>query len=171
MHIVCQRCQKAKATVHVTDSFPHKRELHLCEECAAEEGIIRKAEDEPLLEQQHQTTNAILQEFLKHKSKVSRLDQVACPHCGLTYREFRQKGLLGCPHDYTVFNEVLLPLLEQAHEGASVHIGKAPPRTDTATRRRLSLMRLRRALQEAIDAEDYEVAAQVRDQISELEAV
>ena len=170
MHIACQRCKKAKATVHVTDSFPEKRELHLCEECAAAEGIIRKAEEEPVLEQHH-TTNAILQEFLKHKSKVSRLDQVACPHCGLTYREFRQRGLLGCPHDYTVFHEVLLPLLEQAHEGASAHIGKAPPRTDADTRKRLSLMRLRRALREAIDAEDYEVAAQVRDQINELETV
>lgn len=171
MHIACQRCHKAKATVHVTDSFPHKRELHLCEDCAAEEGIIRKAEDEPLLGQQHQTTNAILQEFLKHKTKVGRLDKVACPNCGLTFREFKEKGLLGCPQDYTVFREVLLPLLEQAHEGATAHVGKAAPRTDAKTQKRLSLMRLRRALQDAIDAEDYEVAAQVRDQINELETV
>ncbi|HNQ24617.1 MAG TPA: UvrB/UvrC motif-containing protein [Phycisphaerae bacterium] len=170
MHLVCQRCKKARATVHITDTFPQKREWHLCEECAGEEGIIRKQEDEAFLEKT-QSTTALLQEFLKHKSAGSKLDNVTCEHCGITFREFKQQGLLGCPQDYTTFREMLTALVERAHEGATQHVGKVPVRADTTTQKRLTLTRLRRELQEALKCENYELAARVRDQISELESV
>ena len=40
--MLCQRCNKTPATVHLTDIVPpdgEKRERHLCERCAAEEGV------------------------------------------------------------------------------------------------------------------------------------
>ncbi len=43
MSLPCQRCHKAKATVHITDTLPEKRERHLCEDCAVAEGITVKA--------------------------------------------------------------------------------------------------------------------------------
>ena len=134
MNFVCQRCKQAKATVHITDTMPEKRERHLCEECAEKENVIIK--------QHHKTTSAILQEFIKHKVAPGVDDDRACPRCGMTFREFRLKGQLGCPHDYDVFRSLLTPLIERAHAGASQHVGKVPDTADATVRRQTGLLRL-----------------------------
>jgi len=161
MNVPCQRCGKARATVHITDTTPHKRELHLCEDCAEKEGVIIK--------NQHQTTNAMLKEFIKQKTGIAATEDLSCANCGITFREFQSKGLLGCPKDYDVFRAILLPLVERAHGGATHHVGKLPPEADGTVRKQAGLLRLRRELQEAIEQENYEQAARVRDQIRSLE--
>lgn len=161
MNVECQHCKQAKATVHITDTVPEKRELHLCEKCAEKEGVIVK---------QHHTTNEILQKFIKHKAGLVTANDIACPKCGTTFREFQVKGQLGCPHDYEVFNKFLAPLIERAHQGATHHVGKVPRTADDVVRRQTGLQRLRHELQEAIDHENYESAARVRDQIEALES-
>ena len=165
MNVVCQRCQQAKATVHITDTIPTKKERHLCEECAEKEGVIIK--------QPHQTTNEILQQFIKQKSAAggirSSSEDLKCPHCGMTFREFQMKGQLGCPHDYEAFHSVLLSLIERAHEGATQHVGKVPASADDTIRKQTGLLKLRRELQDAIDQENSEEAAKVRDRISTME--
>lgn len=158
----CQRCNEARATVHITDTVPQKSERHLCEDCAAKEGIIIK--------QHHQTTNAILQQFLKHKSGLAAVEERACPSCGMTLREFQTKGLLGCPKDYEVFRNWLMPLIERAHGGGTQHVGRSPVTSEKTRHRQEGLRRLRRELQEAVDHENYEQAARVRDQIQSLES-
>lgn len=158
----CQNCHEAKATVHITDTVPEKRERHLCEDCAEREGVIIK--------QTQQTTADILQEFMKHKLGVAETDNRTCPQCGITFREFRMKGQLGCPHDYEAFRSLLAPLLERAHEGATQHVGKVPDFAGSGAKRQSDLIRLRRELDEAIQREQYEEAAQLRDKIRELES-
>lgn len=160
MSILCQICQEAKATVHITDTIPEKRERHLCEECAEREGVIIKS---------HQTTNEILQQFIKQKMNLSAGEGVECS-CGLTFREFQAKGQLGCPECYRTLGSLLMPLIERAHEGATHHVGKVPVTTDDTVRRQAGLVRLRRELQDAIDQENYERAASVRDEIRSLES-
>ena len=161
MNVLCQRCNQAKATVHITDTVPDKRERHLCEDCAEKEGVIIK--------QKHQTSNEILQQFIKFKTGMAAGDDITCPVCGLRFREFQLKGLLGCPNDYEAFKSLLGPLIERAHEGGTHHIGKVPATADDVIRRQTGLLRLRRELQEAIEQENYELAARVRDQIKSLE--
>ncbi|MDO8632304.1 MAG: UvrB/UvrC motif-containing protein [Phycisphaerales bacterium] len=161
MSVACQRCNHAKATVHITDTMPEKRERHLCDECAEKEGIIIK--------QKHTTTNEILQQFIKHKAGMSAGEDLACPKCGMTFRDFQTKGTLGCPHDYTAFGGLLNPLIQRAHEGATRHVGKVPPDADTTIQKTTGLLRLRRELQDAVEQENYELAARVRDQIRTLE--
>ena len=162
MSYVCQNCNQAKATVHITDTVPEKREQHLCEECAEKAGVIIK--------QQHQTTNAILQEFIEHKTCMVGVDDRTCPECGITFREFRLKGQLGCPHDYEAFRSLLAPLIERAHEGATQHVGKVPAAAGPAVQKQTSLLRLQRELQDAVDREDYEQAASLRDRIQSFES-
>ncbi len=164
MSMLCQHCKQAKATVHITDTLPEKRELHLCEDCAEKEGVIIK-HSQP-------TTNAILQEFIKHKTAggSSSADDYACPECGLTFREFRTKGQLGCPNDYEVFREPLKSLIKRAHDGAVQHIGKVPQNAGSTVKRQTESLRLQRALQDAIEQENYELAAQIRDKIRLLDS-
>lgn len=162
MQVVCQHCKQARATVHVTDTFPTKRERHLCEGCAIKENLIAT--------QKHEPTNVILQEFIKHKTGLSALDNITCPKCGMTFKEFQSKGQLGCPEDYTVFKAVLDPLIERAHDGATHHVGKVPVQADETVRRQTELLKLRRSLDAAVAHEDYEEAARLRDRIRAIES-
>ena len=163
MNFVCEHCNEAKATVHITDMAPKKRERHLCEGCAEKEGVIIK--------QHIPTTNAILQKFLEFKGQTGGgSEDLSCSKCGRTFQEFQVKGLLGCPHDYTEFRSLLEPLLQRAHEKVTQHVGKVPVSAGAGVEARTGLLRMRRQLQEAIEQEDYELAAQVRDNIRALES-
>lgn len=163
MNVLCQKCNETKATVHITDSYPEKRERHLCDECAAKEGVIFKPSPE--------TTTEILQQFIKHKVGMAKVDDRTCPECGISFQDFQSRGLLGCPNDYSVFAEFLKPIIEQSHEGATHHTGKVPINADDSLRRQTGLRKLRRELQDAIDQEDYEAAARLRDEIKAMETV
>jgi protein arginine kinase activator len=79
-----------------------------------------------------------------------------------------QAGRLGCPHDYTAFVNELEPLLVNIH-GETAHTGKVPRRCAGGSREQTQLIRLRREMKEAVAAEQYEKASQIRDEIRRLE--
>lgn len=161
MSLICQRCNQAKATVHITDTIPEQREQHLCEACAQKEGVIVKP---------HPTTNEILQQFLKQKTAISDAQDLTCDQCGVTFHEFQVSGHLGCPNDYVSFKPLLGPLIERAHAGATRHVGKVPTSAGAAAKKQTGLFRLRKQLEDAIGEENYERAARVRDQIQQMES-
>ena len=162
----CQRCEKP-ATFHITelagDELPD--ELHLCEEHAR---LYLTPTEEP--EEAIASLAGSLAQQLKigqTAEDLARLDQQACPICGITFYEFRHVGRLGCPHDYVCFEEELEPLIVNIH-GATEHTGKQPKSGKGCTDNRTELIRLRREMQNAIDQEDYEQASQLRDQIHKI---
>ncbi|MDK1030944.1 MAG: UvrB/UvrC motif-containing protein [Planctomycetia bacterium] len=156
--MLCQRCKKNMATVHLTEiSKEHKAERHLCDDCAKAEGLAVKAQQISLED--------IMSGFLLAQKMADGLSTMACKDCGMSYLEFRNKGRLGCPGDYEAFDEGLMPILEKMH-GETGHIGKAPRTAPQTTEQRHSrLMELRRRLQQAVQAENYEEAARLRDVI------
>jgi protein arginine kinase activator len=162
---LCEHCKKAQATFHLTNITREgeKLERHLCERCAIEEGLV----------QVHKANfNAeILESFIASAKSASSKDvDLVCEECGISYVEFRNQGLLGCPKDYDVFKEVLLPLIERAHDGGTHHVGKSPGSLGATRTTQQQIRRLKRQLDEAVAAEDYERAAELRDRISALEA-
>ncbi|KPJ76425.1 MAG: hypothetical protein AMK72_05360 [Planctomycetes bacterium SM23_25] len=159
--MLCQRCNKQQATIHLTEILNNeKRERHLCEDCAREEGVAIKAQI---------NLQDVLSGMLDAHESAGRDASLRCPDCGITYAEFRNQGRLGCPHDYDVFAEPLHEVLEKVH-GATEHTGKLPLRAGCDTRGQRELMQLRRRLQDAVEAERYEEAARLRDLIHEKEA-
>ena len=159
--MLCQRCKKNTATVHLTDIVKNeKRERHLCEKCAAEEGVTVK---------QQVPINELLANFVMEQSGARELAKLTCPECGTSFLEFRNSGLLGCPSDYDAFAKALVPLLERAHEGASQHKGKSPARDGVDREKQRQMTALQRQLAEAVEKEDYELAADLRDRIKALE--
>jgi len=158
----CDNCDQP-ATVHLTEIIDgEKIEKHLCETCAAEEGITI---------QPNMGISQMLEEFIMHTQQAKQLGELVCDRCGMSFLEFRHGGLLGCPHDYVAFAPALGPLLQRAHEGATHHIGKVPKNAGGDEHRQNDLLRLRAALREAVSAEEYEQAAHIRDQIKELECL
>ncbi len=160
MNYKCDKCDKP-ATVFLTEIIDgNKIEKHLCEDCAAAEGITIKASI-PI--------SQLLEDFILQSSDGEQMGQLRCDVCGLTLSEFRNQGVLGCPNDYEAFKVALEPLLERAHEGATHHIGKVPHRADSLQKKNTAILRLRAQLKQAVTAEHYEQAARLRDQIKELE--
>jgi protein arginine kinase activator len=163
----CDNCSKP-ATVHLTEiKGGQKIEKHLCEQCAVK--------NEGVNIQSHQPINELLTNFVMAHSGLQKELGTACEHCGITWAEFRQSGLLGCEHDYTQFEKELTPLLARAHENASHHSGKAPTRGGGGAnlprkRKAVDIGKLRKELQRALELEDYERAASLRDAIRQAEA-
>ncbi len=162
----CQHCEKP-ATFHITeltDEVPE--ELHLCEECART--YLMQAE---VKEDDVPSIAGALAQHLKINEaaeQLAKLDQQACPLCGITFYEFRHVGRLGCPHDYICFEEEIDPIISNIHS-ATTHVGKQPRSGAEGTDQRTDLIRLRREMEQAIEIEDYEKASQLRDQIADLE--
>jgi len=162
----CQICQKNEATIHLTEITDGQRsELHLCEHCAQEEGIAVKS---------HLPINELLANLLATQPSDDELfgdskQEVSCPHCGFTLEQFTKEAALGCPYDYEVFEKSLLPLIEKAHNGKTTHCGKIPSNTSDDTKKQILLCTLRQQLEAAVQNEDYELAAELRDKIANSE--
>ena len=127
--------------------------MHICEHCASEQGIATQSQ-------------MSINELLSHLLAVQPSDEemfgpaekdLVCPTCGFTLDRLRKEGTLGCPADYEVFEQALLPLIERAHGGKTSHCGKVPTTLPTDTKKFVELSQLRQQLEEAVRDEDYEL--------------
>ncbi|MHC4129658.1 MAG: UvrB/UvrC motif-containing protein [Planctomycetota bacterium] len=164
----CDRCDKPAVVHEVTVKSGVRNEIHLCHEHALEAGVAMPT---------HQPINQLLTQFVisqtgksqsKSKSKA-RAKRKACPSCGMTFARFRQSGTLGCADCYEAFNEQLAPLIERAQNGATHHRGKTPRRAGASVDRQLLVQQLVKELDQAVAAEQYERAAQLRDRLRNLD--
>ncbi|NLW84295.1 MAG: hypothetical protein GXY41_07840 [Phycisphaerae bacterium] len=165
--MLCQACKERTATIHLTEITNGQRaETHLCQECAHQQGLAVKAQI-PLNELLSTLLSVQPQaQKVPGPSELDVMDKV-CPECGMTLKRFAKESLLGCPHDYTAFEEQLSPLIERSHNGKSWHCGKVPTHTSNEEKQDILLRQLRRELEQAIKNEDYEAAARLRDQIKQ----
>ena len=162
----CQQCDKT-ATFHITELAGGKPvELHLCEDHAR--AYLTQGEEESAAAPSLAGVLAKQLAVGQTAEELARLDQQACPMCGITFYEFRNQGRLGCPHDYECFAKQLEPLLLNIH-GETTHVGKCPKHGVQGTQRQTELIRLRREMKDAIAGEDYERASQLRDEIKQIE--
>lgn len=177
MSIKCDQCD-SEATVHeVTVRNGVKIEKHLCEACAAQQGMAAQ----PNVPLEKLMSNIWLAHQQQATVRVPGSTRVpVCPTCHMTFTEFRQSGLMGCPDCYRAFESQLAGLLERAHEGGSAHVGKrpkriggtitpSPARTQPPVEERAERLKAIRAkLDDAVKAEHYEMAARLRDELKKL---
>ncbi len=160
--MVCELCKQTQATVHLTEIINDQMtELHLCEACANQKGA----------QVESHFGLADLLSGLADFSKTAEPEEVttrACPNCGMTYDDFRKVGRLGCGVCYTTFKRSLGSLLKRIH-GSPVHLGKTPLRLVKTPKAKSELAELKKKLERAIDKEEFEDAANLRDQIRRME--
>ncbi|VAX36340.1 hypothetical protein MNBD_UNCLBAC01-2054 [hydrothermal vent metagenome] len=159
----CDLCGKKKATVHLTEIVDEQMsEMHLCEGCAQEKSVQ--------MEQQFGLADLLagLSDFGKPAKEVEKV-QIKCSYCGMDYENFRKYGRLGCSVCYESFKGHLDTLLKKIH-GANHHVGKTPLKIPHSAKERMETMQdLKTQLQSAIQMEDFEKAAELRDCIRDLE--
>lgn len=171
----CENCREREAVIHLTQIVNNSvTTMHLCEPCAAEKGVETGAS----------VAKFPLGDFLASLGKGGASEpteaglDVPCRACGATLRDFRQSGRLGCAVCYDSFAAHLRDLLRRLH-GSNRHEGEvygtqgtgapghrkdpepaAPP---------TELENLRDQLRRAVEAENFEAAAELRDRIRALE--
>lgn len=152
---LCEICKKNEATVTLTEinKDGQKTDLFLCPTCAREKGFV----DIPEI---GKTLSEIINEL---KEKIQEEDtRLACPECRITFADFKRRGRLGCATCYTAFSPKIKPLLKRLH-GSSQHLGKKITSGTKPTLIKYEIKRLRTELKWAIQEEDYEKAARLRD--------
>ena len=137
----CQKCAKP-ATFHITDIVEKgkHREFHFCDEHAAAAPCsarrhVRAADQRAGQEVDH---GGRVSDRAARCREPSPADKQVCPICQITFLEFRNSGRLGCPYDYEVFRDELMPLLENIH-GETRHSGKVPKRAPRNTQQQTTL--------------------------------
>jgi protein arginine kinase activator len=157
-------CGKNPASVHFTEIQDNKMsEIHVCERCAEEKGMHTPAS-------QHKFEIADLLagmvDAMTHTDE-ERVGHVQCPRCGLLYSSFKETGRLGCSECYAAFQFQLRPLLRRIH-GDTRHHGKTPSHGGAEISGMREIQRLHDDLQRAVEREEFEKAAGIRDEIRRL---
>jgi len=163
----CEECKQKPAAVHLTQVYNGNIiQSHLCEECAAKKGGFifdpgNKFSIPNLL-------SSIFGSSYGMDPNVTA-DIKTCPGCGMNFNDIRKTGKLGCSQCYQLFAKEMEPTLRRIH-GNSQHIGKIPSRGGEKVLLRKQLDHLKNRLQEAVNSEEYEKAAEIRDNIKEMES-
>lgn len=160
--MLCDACKQHQATVHLTEIVDDQMtELHLCEQCASQKGAQMES---------HFGLADLLAGLADFPKPVEPEESptLKCTSCGLTYEDFRKVGRLGCAECYATFRKSLGALLKRIH-GSTHHMGKAPIKAGKASKAKVELLQLKRQLERAVDEENFEEAAKLRDKIRTLE--
>lgn len=161
--MLCSICKEREATVHLTQIAGDKvQKVDLCEECAKNKGV-------------NDPTGFSLADLLLGLGASQEIEQAAggaqlkCPRCGFTQADFKKAGRLGCPDCYRTFAEALDGLLKSMHKGTR-HVGKVPDSLRQSRDLSDRLKLLQKKLAKAIDEENFEQAALLRDEIKQMSA-
>jgi protein arginine kinase activator len=171
--MICQECNQRPAALHFTKIINgEKTEVHLCEKCAQEKGdmfifsggsgfafnnlLAGLLNIDPSIQKQNENPF--------HQEEI-----LQCNQCSMTFPQFVKVGRFGCAHCYDTFKEQLKPVLGRLHSGNWSHNGKIPKRIGGGIHLRKQIEDLKNELKESISHEEFEKAAEIRDEIRTLE--
>ncbi len=178
--MLCDCCKKNEATIHIQEIVDgEKKAVHICGECASNKaqgkellnlGPFNLAEMLYNLASQKETVDAPAAPQPFEGAQTTELS--SCPECHWSLENLRKRGRLGCPYCYEYFRPIIAGVLPNMHRG-KLHVGKQPGTEDSESgrshaRQRLELMNLQKELEEVVQREEYERAAELRDRIAAL---
>ena len=163
--MVCQVCNKALATSHIHSVVNGiVKDVYLCSDCAKNYKL-------------HDFKNDSFEDMLLSLfNDAINTKSVKCDCCGLTFEEIKRSGRMGCGQCYQTFAQQLIPMVQKIH-GSTRHLGKSPQdslKIETNKNSNVTddvnvVDHLKSKLKVAIDSEEYELAALLRDEIKRLE--
>ncbi len=173
--MLCEKCKKRTATVFYNENINGKtRSYSLCGECAAK--LREKGELQDITsmigsfaDPFSQLHDQFFSGFFGMPTVKSIPSAKKCPVCGSTYADIAANGKVGCPHCYETFRDELSGLIQSVH-GTTSHTGNVPSRHRAMKEKKEKLTQLKQELQEAVQKEQFERAAELRDEIKSLEA-
>jgi len=111
-------------------------------------------------------------EIVESMERRAQSGTFTCDACGLTYADFKKSGKLGCENCYQAFRTPISQALKNIHS-TNEYVGKIPQGqadkyAEMIAKRELAENRL--LLKKAVEAEEFEEAAKLRDVINDLQA-
>ena len=165
--MLCNRCNKNEARVHLVKMVNGKKtETWLCEKCAKEisSGALIPIMNESTEESIAKGLESLLNDMTKERKEFSPKIDIICKNCGLTLSKFKKNGKLGCSECYNSFSDELENLMIE-FQGSNSHIGKMPKREANELNKFMEINNLKQELKKAIEMEEYELAATLRDKL------
>ena len=164
--MLCNVCKQNEAKVHLTKIVGDKmQKVDLCDECSKEKGV-----EDPLT---YTLADTLLGQLLAPEAPSPAEPEPApepglkCPTCGYTQADFKKAGRFGCADCYATFGEGLEAMLKTMHRGTR-HTGKIPAALQQSRAEAQKAKVLQKRLEKAIAEENFEEAAQLRDEIKRL---
>ncbi len=170
--MLCQNCKKNEATTHIKRVVNGEAtESHLCHSCAQNSGFDDFFDDFSL------NLPGIFSSFFGDsmfalgESKLTR-----CEKCGCCFDDIIKSGKVGCADCYEKFYSKLLPSIQRIH-GKAKHAGKVPEIHETLEAKKEEpkektpeekIAELNIQMQKAIEEQNFEQAAVLRDEIKSL---
>lgn len=174
--MICQVCKKNNATIHYKTNVNGKQtELYLCPECAEKNGIGKKVSFEPIDvidgffgKSTDDIFGGLFAGMINDTHNKSVGEAKACPVCGMRFSDFLHGGKIGCSECYNAFANSLGSTLKRIH-GNVEHCGKVPEgkKSEISDKKKIEALKVK--LNEAIEKQEYEMAAKYRDEIREIE--
>lgn len=163
--MLCNICGLNEANVNIIKIENGEQvEIHVCKDCI--EGIMK--EELESLNFFDEGINQVLSNVFKlYTQDIEVKDDLKCSNCNTSYSSFKKSGILGCSHCYENFREPLTKLIEGFH-GSKIHKGKIPESADKSVNMRREEAILNEQLERAIEKEEYEEAAVIRDKLIEI---
>ena len=159
--MLCDECGKNESKVHVTHIINGKKsESHLCEECAKK--------NQALLNSNFSMENLFSAMLNNAFNTTNYLPVKGCDVCGMTYEEFKKTGKFGCSQCINTLKPRIMPVVKSI-QGHDVHTGKIPKRAGGNYKVQKDIEKLKNELKAAIEQEEYENAARLRDKIRSME--
>ncbi|MBQ2759805.1 MAG: UvrB/UvrC motif-containing protein [Clostridia bacterium] len=161
--MLCQNCHKNDALMHMKRiKNGETYEIHLCTDCAKALGYSDMFSSLP-------SSFASVLGAVYSQPKLSLLGNkvLRCETCSFTFEDIARTGGLGCPDCYKVFADKLLPVVNKIH-GRVSYSGKIPKSATAETKLDFRIDELKKKLNIAIDEQNFERAAQIRDEIRAL---
>lgn len=165
--MLCQNCGKNEATTHIKRVVNGETaETHLCVSCAEHLGYGDMFSGFGF------NLDGLFGGLLgDNLTLISTEREEKCPKCGYTFSDIAKSGRLGCADCYRKFYDKLLPSLQRIH-GKIKHTGKQAmiPVQVKSEPKINPVAKLKEDLQKAIEEQNFEQAAVLRDRIKEMEA-
>ena len=154
--MICQNCNKNEANMHMKRIINGRAaEVHLCSDCARSLGYGEAFSGFGL------GLGELFGELLGKTDGAS--SGAYCPACGKYFDEIVSDGKMGCAECYGVFYDKLLPSLRRIH-GKSTYVGSKPSSLNGVSLED-RVADLKNRLSDAIAEQNFELAAQLRDEI------
>ncbi|MFJ8531022.1 UvrB/UvrC motif-containing protein [Bacillus sp. NPDC094106] len=172
--MTCQNCNIRPAALHYTKVVNGKKtEVHLCEQCAEQSGYTSFFQSPQSSFSFHDLLAGLLHGepsmFEQQENHFTDSKVLKCPDCKMTYEQFAKVGRFGCSSCYEAFGEQIKPMLKRLHGGHTHHCGKIPEHMGGNIHLKKELDELKLSLKQYVQKEEFEKAAQVRDQIRSIE--
>ena len=164
--MLCENCGKNEATFHYKSNINgEKTESHLCADCVAKLG---KEEFFMMPSATDYFDSFLSNVFSEGLPAFTNTGIKRCPLCGASAKDISKTGKVGCAECYDVFSDMLMPYVRRIH-GNTHHIGKISAAAKPEVKVKKQIHELKSQLKAAVNEQNFERAAELRDEIKKLE--